>query len=265
MIVCLADLAKGDDVASLLQELNFPRVIVVPNLAGVANLWVTARNLGGSLGFEIKRNLLLRRNHALKTSMDIVIALPLFLASVPVIALVAIWIKLVSRGPVFYRQMREGLDGERIAVWKLRTMRVNGDQILDAWFQAHPEDHAEWRTRFKLRHDPRVLPVIGRLLRRTSLDELPQLWAVLCRKMSLVGPRPVPDYHVSEFPAEFRALRRKVLPGLTGLWQVSTRSDGDLKAQEELDTFYIRNWSPWLDLYILARTITAVLQGRGAY
>jgi Undecaprenyl-phosphate galactose phosphotransferase WbaP len=263
-IVSLADIGAAD-ASALLQELNFPRVIVIPDLAGVASLWVTARDLGGSLGFEIKKNLMLRRNHALKLVMDRAIALPLFLASLPLIALAAIWIKLSSRGPVFYRQMREGFGSERLAVWKLRTMRVDGDHLLEEWFDTHPEDRAHWRLHFKLKRDPRVLPVIGRLLRRTSLDELPQLWSVLKGEMSLVGPRPLPDYHLDQFSHEFRTLRTRVLPGLTGLWQVSARSDGDLKVQQALDTFYIRNWSPWLDLYIVARTVSAVILARGAY
>ena len=161
--------------------------------------------------------------------------------------------------------MREGIDGQQIAVWKLRTMHVNGERLLESWFREHPEDRVEWARYFKLRHDPRVLPWIGKLLRRTSLDELPQLWSVLKGEMSLVGPRPFPDYHLEQFPAEFRALRTRVLPGLTGMWQVLARSDGDVEVQEALDTYYIRNWSPWLDLYILARTVSAVVMARGAY
>lgn len=263
-IVALADIGR-DDVAGLLQELNFPRVIVIPQFTGVGSLWVTARDLGGCLGLEVKKNLLMPRNLALKRLMDRVIALPLFIASVPLLAMAAVWIKLASRGPALHCQMREGIDGQRIAVWKLRTMYVNGDRMLERWFEEHPEDRAEWSRYFKLRRDPRVLPWIGKLLRRTSLDELPQLWSVLKGEMSLVGPRPFPDYHLEQFPDEFRALRTRVLPGLTGMWQVSARSEGDVEVQEALDTYYIRNWSPWLDLYILARTVAAVLLARGAY
>ena len=263
-IVSLADLDR-QDVGGLLHELNFPRLLVIPDLAGVASLWVNARDLGGSLGFEIKKNLLLRRNHVLKHVMDRAIAAPLFVLSLPVMLVAALWIYVSSRGPAFYRQMREGMDGRRIAVWKLRTMYPDGDRLLAEWFDLHPEDREQWRRYFKLRHDPRVLPVIGRLLRRTSLDELPQLWSVLKGEMSLVGPRPLPDYHLEQFPDEFRTLRTRVLPGLTGLWQISARSEGDVSVQEALDTYYIRNWSPWLDLYILARTVTAVLLARGAY
>jgi len=263
-IVALADL-DGDDAVGLLQELNFPRVIVIPQFTRVASLWVTARDVGGCLGLEIKKNLLMPHNLALKRMMDRCIAAPLFVMSIPIIAAAAVWIKLISRGPAFHCQMREGIDGRRIAVWKLRTMRINCERLLELWFAEHPGDRLEWSRYFKLRHDPRVLPWIGNLLRRTSLDELPQLWSVLRGEMSLVGPRPFPGYHLEHFSAEFRALRTRVLPGLTGMWQVSARSEGDVEVQEALDTYYIRNWSPWLDLYILARTVAAVVTARGAY
>lgn len=263
-ILSLSDLDQ-EDVAELLRDLSFPRLIVVPDLAGIAGLWVSARDIGGRLGLEIKKNLLLRRNQVIKVTMDRLIALPLFVLSVPVIAAAAIWIKVVSRGPVFFRQLREGFEGQKIGVWKLRTMHDGADRVLSDWLEEHPEDQLAWKRYYKLRHDPRVLPVIGPLLRRTSLDELPQLWSVLKGEMSLVGPRPLPDYHLDQFSPEFRALRTRVAPGLTGLWQVSARSDGDSNVLESMDSFYIRNWSPWLDLYILVRTVAAVLLARGAY
>jgi Undecaprenyl-phosphate galactose phosphotransferase WbaP len=264
VIVALSDLHRRD-VAPLLAELAFPRVLVVPNLSGIGTLWVTARDLGGCLGLEVKRNLLLRRNHILKRVMDQTIAFPLFLLSLPLIAVAAAWIKLAHPGPVFFRQRREGRDGKPLDVWKLRTMHSDADRVLEQYLRDRPEERLRWRKFFKLADDPRVLPGIGRFLRRTSLDELPQLWSVLRGEMSLVGPRPFPEYHLEQFSGEFRTLRGRVPPGLTGLWQVAARSDGDLRVQETLDTYYIRNWSPWLDLYILGRTCAAVLLARGAY
>ncbi len=164
-----------------------------------------------------------------------------------------------------YIQEREGEAGRKIRVWKLRTMYPDADLMLARHLDASSEARQEWVRFFKLKQDPRILPGIGRLLRRTSLDELPQLWNVLKGEMSLVGPRPLPDYHLESFAPEFRVLRSKVPPGLTGMWQVSARSNGDIQVQEALDTYYIRNWSPWLDLHILARTVGAVLFPKGAY
>jgi lipopolysaccharide/colanic/teichoic acid biosynthesis glycosyltransferase len=144
-------------------------------------------------------------------------------------------------------------------------MYRDAEHRLVRYLDDNPPASDEWTSRFKLSDDPRVLPGVGHFLRRFSIDELPQLVNVLRLEMSLVGPRPFPDYHLEAFPARFRELRRRVRPGMTGLWQVSVRGDGDLEAQQAHDTYYIRAWSPWLDLYLLARTFLAVIRSRGAY
>lgn len=257
---------SGERQAHLCSRLPFPKVILIPDLMGLSSLWVSSRDLGGMVGLEVRKNLSERRNWYLKRTLDYGLGVPLFLASLPLLAVFAAWIKCVSPGgPVLYRHARVGLGGRTIGVWKLRTMYPDADRRLAACLAKDPAAQVQWRQHFKMRNDPRILPGVGRLLRRTSLDELPQFWNVLKGEMSLVGPRPFPHYHLAEFRPEFRTLRRRVLPGITGLWQVSARSDGDTSVQEVLDTYYIRNWSPWLDLYLLARTVGAVLMGRGAY
>jgi Undecaprenyl-phosphate galactose phosphotransferase WbaP len=243
----------------------FRKLIVVPDMPGVATLWVAPMDLSGVLGLEVRQNLLIPVNRWIKRTLDLAVASVLLVAATPLMALAAVWIKRVSPGPAFYAQEREGMGGRPIRVRKLRTMHLNSEALLLKHLRENPEARAEWQRRFKLKRDPRVVPVIGELLRRSSLDELPQLWSVLKGEMSLVGPRPFPYYHLEKFDPAFRALRTRVPPGLTGLWQVESRSDGDLGVQERLDTYYIRNWSVWLDLYILARTVHAVISGKGAF
>ena len=138
----------------------------------------------------------------------------------PIVGLAALAIQLVDRGPVFYAQERRGLGGRRIRVWKLRTMYGDAAARLERHLAENPAARQEWSRFFKLRDDPRVLPWIGALLRRSSIDELPQLWNLLLGDMTLVGPRPLPDYHLAAFDGAFRHQRQTVIPGLTGLWQI---------------------------------------------
>ena len=219
----------------------------------------------GILDLNVRKNVPVTRNWITKRILDYAIATPLFFVSIPFVAVCAVWIKAVSPGPAFFRQQREGRGGRPITVMKLRTMYPNAELVLLEHLESHPEDKEGWLRCYKLKHDPRVLPVIGMLLRRYSLDELPQLWNVLRGDMSLVGPRPLPHYHLNSFSETFVALRRSVMPGVTGLWQVSARSDGDLSVQEKEDTYYIRNWSLWLDFYILLRTVKMLVIPNGAY
>ena len=242
----------------------FPHVVVVPNTFGMSSVGVGTRDFGGVVALYNKQNLLMPHNRALKHLIDVALMIPLGLVALPIIALCALAVYLVDRGNPFYTQEREGMGGKPIHVLKLRTMRRDADAFLQRYLAENPEAKAEWERHFKLTHDPRILPVVGHFLRRTSLDELPQLWNILKREMSFVGPRPFPYYHLDGFGPEFRRLRASVMPGLTGYWQVTDRSDADLEAQEQLDSYYIRNWSLWMDVYILARTPWAVLFGKGA-
>jgi len=164
----------------------------------------------------------------------------------------------------FFVQERVGRFGARFNVYKLRTMVPDAENVLQRKLAEVPALKEEWEKNYKLKKDPRIT-FVGKFLRRTSLDELPQLWCVLAGKMALVGPRPLPDYHHNELRPRVRRLREKVRPGLTGLWQVSGRSDSGIDGLERWDTYYVTNWSGWLDIVILARTALTVLKGTGAY
>ena len=226
---------------------------------------VQVRNPGDLMELERSMSLLNRRNRFLKRLLDIVLSVLLLLLSLPLIVIAGGLIKVWSRGPLFFSQLREGQGGVPFKVWKIRTMRHDAEKVLAWYLDTRPDLHQEWQQRYKLCRDPRIIAGIGTLLRRFSVDELPQLWNVIKGDMSLVGPRPFPEYHLRRFSPEFRKLRCLVRPGLTGLWQVNDRSAGDLREQERYDVSYIRNWSLWLDLHILGQTIFAVLGRRGTY
>lgn len=212
----------------------------------------------------LKNNLTRRSALWLKRGIDIAITLPALIVFAPITVFFALLIFLYDPRNPFYAQLREGHWGKTFRVWKLRTMYHNADELLTTYLESNPVANAEWNRYFKLSRDPRILPVIGNFLRKSSIDELPQFWNILIGQMSLVGPRPFPEYHLRSFSAEFRELRRTVKPGISGMWQVHSRSDGDLAVQEYFDTYYIRNWSIWLDIYIIFNTVRVVLEGRGA-
>lgn len=241
-----------------------PRLLLIEDTADLGVPGLRPRMLGDAVSFEMCCD----RGHAgrevLKRAIDLCLAVPLAIVSVPVIAALAAIIALTSHGPSFYRQERVGRHGKPIRILKLRTMYADAESRLEAYLAQNPGARAEWQRFFKLTHDPRILPLVGNFIRRCSLDELPQFWNVIRGDMSLVGPRPFPAYHVSAFDPEFQALRASIRPGLTGFWQISVRSNGDIDVQKAQDSFYINNWSLWLDFYILVQTLPAVLQGGGA-
>jgi Undecaprenyl-phosphate galactose phosphotransferase WbaP len=203
--------------------------------------------------------------HALRAKriFDIVFAFLLLAGSLPVLAALALAIKLETRGPVFFRHTRVGRKNRTFLLWKFRSMVVNADSLLHDYLDKHPELLDEWERTHKLKQDPRVTRV-GRFLRRSSLDELPQLWNVLKGDMSLVGPRPVVEAEKAKYGPAI-ALYLLVPPGLTGLWQISGRNDTTYRTRVELDTRYICNWSLGLDLLVLLKTVRVVIVGKGAY
>ena len=239
-------------------------VVMVPDLIDAPSLWVKPRDIAGVLGLEITSALTRTGPRFVKRAFDLgvtVLSAPLWM---PVVGLAAALIWLEDRRSPFYAQTRLGVGGRTFPAHKLRTMVPDAETVLQKALEADDALRAEWEEHFKLERDPRITRV-GSFLRKTSLDELPQLWNVMMGEMSLVGPRPLPAYHHEELPRRVRDLRDRVRPGITGLWQVSGRSDAGNIGMERWDPYYVRNWSMWLDLVILVRTVRVVLRGSGAY
>lgn len=242
----------------------YRNVIIIPDVSELPSLWVGTIDLGGTLGLKISLNLADPVSRLVKRSFDLAattLSAPFWM---PLVGILSALIWLEDRKNPFFIQQRVGAKGEVFGTWKFRTMVPDAESVLQDALDNDPALKAEWERDFKLKKDPRITR-IGRILRKFSLDEIPQLFNVLRGQMSLVGPRPLPAYHEEEIDDRVLSMRRRVRPGMTGLWQVSGRSDAGTDGMEQFDSYYVRNWSLWLDIVVLARTFQAVSRSAGAY
>jgi len=236
---------------------------LIPDSSSAYTISMSIRDFGGVLGWVTTNKLKTSWNLKLKRLMDILIVSIGGLLLLPFLIITALLIKITSRGPVLYKHLRLGMNGKYFYAYKFRSMVINAHEQLEKLLESNPQIKKEWEKNHKLANDPRVT-IIGRFLRRTSIDEFPQLINILKGEMSLVGPRPIVDAEVERYGDDFYRVF-SVRPGLTGLWQVSGRSDADYDARVAYDTYYLQSWSGWLDLWVLFMTFGAVVRGRGAY
>lgn len=243
-------------------SLAFRHVVIVPNLVGVTNSAVVARDFAGTFGVEIRHNLLDPSIRRVKRTLDLTATIIGGLFALPVILVLCLLVWRESGRPIFYTDQRMGREGRLFSCLKFRTMVPNAEDALRRMLEESPEAREEYAKYHKLRDDPRVTRV-GRFLRKTSLDELPQLWNILRGEMSLVGPRPYLPRESGEIGVTQSEILR-VHPGITGPWQVSGRSHTSFDERVSIDAYYVRNWSVWLDLVILARTVKTLIFDRSA-
>lgn len=244
-------------------KMNYRYMIQVPKNQLATNMSLNMRDFGGILGFSSTNYLTKSASLFAKRCIDLclcLIAAPLVLL---LTGLIAIIIKKTSPGPVFYGHKRIGKNHKTITCWKFRSMITNSEEELKRILATDPVRAAEWEKDRKFTDDPRVTP-FGKFLRRTSLDELPQLWNIFKGEMSFVGPRPVTEPELVKY-GKYADYVLSVQPGLSGMWQISGRSDTGYEERITLDTYYIQNWSIWLDIWIILKTVWVVLKGSGAY
>ena len=241
----------------------FERILIVPSFNdGFRAHWLTPRDLGATVGLQVRQNLRDRRRLRVKRFMDVLLCAMGGVVLLPLGLILALAIRLDSRGPVFYRQRRIGRGGREIRIFKFRTMVQNADEVLKKVLERNPELRAEWDEDHKLKNDPRVTRV-GHFLRKMSLDELPQLFNILRGEMSFVGPRPlIPEEE------EIRSLREasgvyRMRPGVTGLAQVNGRDLLTAEQKVAYDAYYVEHHTLFMDIRILFQTIAAVLTGKG--
>tara|TARA_B100002052_G_C15883823_1_gene600626 strand:- start:2141 stop:3157 length:1017 start_codon:yes stop_codon:yes gene_type:complete len=242
---------------------RFKQFIILPNLYGISTLWINSIDFSGQLGLQIKHKLILKRYILTKRFFDFYASLFGIIIISPILLIICLLIKFSSKGPIIYSHSRYGHNGKTFPAYKFRSMVQNADNILKDFLEKNPKQKKEWEEDQKLKNDPRIT-WIGKILRKTSLDELPQLINVLKGEMSLVGPRPIVENEIKKYGKNY-SLYKRVRPGITGLWQVSGRNNTTYEERINYDCYYVRNWSLSLDFYLLFRTIKVVLFREGAY
>jgi Undecaprenyl-phosphate galactose phosphotransferase WbaP len=236
----------------------------IPGLGSLFTMGVEVEDLGDVLGLSVARNLTKPWNIATKRIMEFILALVSFIVLFPLFMVIAVAIRLDSPGPVIFSQERLGMRNRVFRLFKFRSMHIDSDSKLQDHLERNPEVKEEWHRYQKIKNgDPRVTRV-GRIVRKYSLDEIPQLLNILRGQMSLVGPRPYLPREIDEIGDSYHIISQ-VKPGITGLWQVSGRNDLPFKERLFLDEFYIRNWSIWLDVVILFKTIKVLIRQEGAF
>jgi exopolysaccharide production protein ExoY len=246
MAYAVQDVSKMDAAPCLLYDFGSASTPGVSELYPVQS-YARSRPLGG----------------ALKRSLDIIVALMALMFFAPLMLALAFLVWIQRDGPVFYRQTRVGFGGRSFACLKFRSMVANSNERLEQFLEINPFAKAEWLATHKLRHDPRITP-FGKFLRKSSLDELPQLLNIVCGDMSIVGPRPIVSAEVNHYEDSISSYMRS-RPGLTGLWQISGRSETSYRERVELDVKYVEEWNIFEDVAIMLKTIPAVLSSKGSY
>jgi Undecaprenyl-phosphate galactose phosphotransferase WbaP len=237
--------------------------VIIPSFFSMTNIYMSVRDFDGILGLEASHKLKKIWNLGIKRLLDIFIVFTGGLIILPFLLLIALLIKISSPGSVLYKHKRLGKNGKYFYAYKFRSMAVDAHEKLQKMLNTDPLIKTEWEKYHKLQNDPRVT-VIGKFLRRTSIDEFPQFINIIKGDMSLVGPRPIVNEEIKKYGEDYKLIF-SIRPGLTGLWQVSGRSDTDYSERVTYDTYYLQSWSPWLDFWIIFKTFGVVLKGKGAY
>ena len=253
----------GYDRSLELIQANYRYTIRVPKNQLNTNMSLHMKDFGGILGFSSTNYLTKSGSVFIKRFIDLAICILVSPIVLPVVGIIALIVKFTSPGPVFYGHKRVGKNHSELKCWKFRSMCIDAEERLKEILATDPVRAAEWEKDRKFTDDPRVTK-FGKILRKTSLDELPQLWNIFTGQMYFVGPRPVTEPELAKYK-QFSEYVLSVTPGLSGMWQISGRSDTGYEERINLDTYYIQNWSIWLDIWIIIKTVGVVIVGKGAY